>query len=309
MIDTDATEAAAAAKTKAPFFILGCVRSGTTMLRNVLRMHPHLACPEETHLYRWAEPYGTHNYRHVVSNNTTLKRHREMDGISEAEFAAMLEAATSRAELYRRYMALFMSRKKPGATRWFDKTPQNVYGAALAASMPGTRFVHIVRNPENIVASLRLGKVMKVADLVGAVNYWNEAVDILHTLKRAYSKRVYELRYEDFVQRPEQELKNLLAFLGEPYDPEWFKAMVLTEANHTESGILTPEEQSQVRALCSLGRRRYGYEPRAAGEPEDGSDADPALNDRAQAKKAARAARKERPQDPSERKSRSVEPT
>ena len=44
---------------QAPFFVLGCVRSGTTMLRDALRMHPHLACPEETHFFRWGEPFGS----------------------------------------------------------------------------------------------------------------------------------------------------------------------------------------------------------------------------------------------------------
>jgi hypothetical protein len=73
----------------------------------------------------------------ALSNNPVLKKHREIDGITEAEFAELLKQCSSRAELYARYMALYVKRKKPGATRWFDKTPQNVYGALLAAaSMP-----------------------------------------------------------------------------------------------------------------------------------------------------------------------------
>src|SRR4051794_38128493 len=92
----------------APFFILGFVRSGTTMLRDVLRRHPHLAAPEETHLFRWTEPFGTEAYARGVSSNPVLKRHRAMDGITEEEFAAMLAASQSRADLYNRYMKLFI---------------------------------------------------------------------------------------------------------------------------------------------------------------------------------------------------------
>mgnify|MGYP003951013369 CR=1 FL=1 len=125
----------------APFFMLGCVRSGTTMLRDALRMHPNLAGPEETHFYRWGEPYGTEAMTRTLTNNVVLKRHREIDGITEPEFVEMLKQCTSRAELYWKYMTLYIHRKKPGATRWFDKTPQNVYGAMLAASsMPRARF-------------------------------------------------------------------------------------------------------------------------------------------------------------------------
>src|SRR6185369_78712 len=76
----------------APFFILGCVRSGTTMLRDVLRGHPNLACPEETHFFRWASPFGTPEYMKSL-DAPVLRKHREMDGITEAEFKAILKAA------------------------------------------------------------------------------------------------------------------------------------------------------------------------------------------------------------------------
>src|SRR5262249_29267885 len=112
-------ESAASAQSSAPFFMLGCVRSGTTMLRDALRMHPRLACPEETHFFRWGEPFGTDAMMRTLSSNQVLKKHREMDGIAEDEFVQMLKQSSSRSELYARYMALFMQRKKPGATRWF----------------------------------------------------------------------------------------------------------------------------------------------------------------------------------------------
>jgi hypothetical protein len=32
-----------------PFFVVGCPRSGTTMLRMMLDGHPHLAIPDESH--------------------------------------------------------------------------------------------------------------------------------------------------------------------------------------------------------------------------------------------------------------------
>ena len=45
-----------------PFFVLGCVRSGTTLLRDILRQHPRLESPEETHFFRWSDPYGSPRY-------------------------------------------------------------------------------------------------------------------------------------------------------------------------------------------------------------------------------------------------------
>lgn len=255
-----------------PFFVLGCVRSGTTMLRDALRMHPNLGCPEETHFFRWGEPYGTEALTRVLSGNPVLKKHRAMDGITEDEFAGLLGQCSSRGELYHRYMALYLQRKKPGARRWFDKTPQNIYGALLAASsMPRTKFVHIVREPINVVASLRIGRIVKVDSLTGACNYWNEAVQIVAGLKRAYPARVYELRYEDFVAQPVAQLKMLLDFLGEPFDETWFERLKTRPVDHQDEGVLGEEELATVRKLCSTGRRRYGYEaPNPAAAPAGG---------------------------------------
>lgn len=254
-------DAPQAAAEPPPFFVLGCVRSGTTMLRDALRMHPNLGCPEETHFFRWGEPYGTDAMLRALSNNAVLKRHREMDGITEPEFAELLKKCTSRGELYERYMALYLQRRKPGAKRWFDKTPQNVYGALLAASsIPRSKFVHIVREPINVVASLRIGRIVKVESLTGACNYWNEAVQIVAGLKRAYPARVYELRYEDFVAQPMAQMKLLLDFIGEPFQDSWFDALKTRQIDHRDEGVLTADELTVVRTLCRAGRERYGYE-------------------------------------------------
>jgi hypothetical protein len=234
-----------------PFFILGCVRSGTTLLRDLLRLHPQLVCPEETHFFRWPEPFGNEFYSRMLRNNEVLRRHREIDGVSEAEFVDILGQAGSKPDLCRRYMQLYAARHKPGASRWFDKTPQNVYGAALiAGSMPEAKFVHIVRDPVNVVASLRLGQVMKPERLMGACNYWNEAIDILMVLKAAFPKRVHELRYEDLVSTPLHELRRLLEFVGEPFELEWFGQPAFTAVDHRNSGVLTPLEQLRVRRQC-----------------------------------------------------------
>jgi hypothetical protein len=249
-----------------PFFIIGCVRSGTTMLRNALRMHPNLASPEETHFYRWAEPFGTEAYTRIVTSNQVLKRHREIDGITEEEFRRMVMTSRSRDQLYYKYMDLFVSRRKPTAKRWFDKTPQNVYGAALAAGrMERASFVHIVRHPVNVVSSLRIGKVMKVDPLAGACNYWNEAVDTMKVLRRAYPARVYELRYEDFARDPMTQMKHLLAFLDEPFKADWFADLAVDGVDHAESGVLSKPEIATVLALTVWGRGRYGYGDSAQG--------------------------------------------
>lgn len=243
-----------------PFFILGCVRSGTTFLRDVLRRHPNLASPEETHFYRWPEPFGTQAYRKVLLNNKILIRHREIDGISEPIFRKILDRSISRGDLYRRYCHRYIEIKKPGATRWFDKTPQNVYGAAMLTSeFPGSKLVHIVRNPLNVVSSLIIGKIMHVPDIVGACNYWIEAIEIMKVIKRAYPGLVYEIKYEDLTANIDIELPRLLEFLGEEYNVAHFEDVKVEPMHHDHKKIFTQDERDWIEKLCGKLSEPYGY--------------------------------------------------
>lgn len=243
-----------------PFFIVGCVRSGTTLLRDVLRRHPNLAAPEETHFYRWAEPFGGAMYPRMVAENKVLQRHREMDGIAEPEFQKILAQSVSRADLYRRYMGLYLQRNKPEAKRWFDKSPQNVYGAAMIAmEFPDAKFIHIVRNPLDVVSSLRIGKIIKVENLVGACNYWNEAAEIIQVIKRAFPPRIYEVKYEDFTREPLPEIKKMLAFLDEEFDSARYQDVTTERKLHDYGALFSEEELSQVVRLCAQWGAHYGY--------------------------------------------------
>jgi hypothetical protein len=243
-----------------PFFLIGCVRSGTTFLRDVLRRHPNLAAPAETHFYRWADPFGTLSFKRRVQADTVLKRHRKIDGISEELFSTIMSASVSRADLYRRYMRNYRRINKPRAARWFDKTPQNVYGVTMILSeFPRSKLLHIVRNPLDVVASLKRGETMHVPQLVGACNYWREAVEIMQVISKSHPRRVYEVRYEDLTADLPAELSRLFEFLGEEYDPTDFSGVPVTPAMHDHEQLFTPEERAKIARLCTRLAKPYGY--------------------------------------------------
>lgn len=248
---------------KPPFFIIGCVRSGTTLLRDVLRQCPNLAAPEETHFFTSSHPFGCAASFKILLDDVILQKHRALDGISEAEFSEMLRQSVSRASLQRRYMALFISRNKPEAKRWFDKTPQNVYGfTMIATEFPAAKFIHCVRHPIEVIASLRIGKVVKIDSLIGACNFWNEAAEMVYVLKRAYPQRVYELRYEDFTNNMLAETEKILDFIDEPFELGNFSAMnarINKPSQHDLNGLFTKQELKTISVLCQRWADCYGY--------------------------------------------------
>lgn len=227
------------------------------MLRNVLRQHPALACPEETQFYRQGWPYGTPEYWNFLKHNPTFIKHRAMDGVSEEEFDLIHAQSSSRRVMMTRYMKLFLSRKKPRAKSWFDKSPQNVYGLALLAQdFPDAKFVHIVRNPVDVVSSLKAGKVIK-ATVLGACNYWNEAVGIVQAMRPALGRRLMEVRYEDLCDRSERTLRSLMRFLDVPqYN---FENLNIRHKSYADQPILTVTELMQVRELCQDRAALYQY--------------------------------------------------
>ena len=245
---------------KKPFFIVGCVRSGTTFLRDVLRNHPNLVSPEETHFFRWAEPFGTEASMEQLKHNAILKKHRSLDGVTEKEFEWMLRNSVSRSDLYRKYMKRYMLNNNYLSKRWFDKTPQNVYGVAMMlAEFPASKFIHIVRNPLSVAASLRAGRVLKVDNLVGACNYWNEAVEIISVVKRAYSKRVCEIKYEDITCDLNGSLKRIVEFVGEDFDGSLFDGIDAKEKPYRYEEIFSEDEIQFVKKMCGRLADGYGY--------------------------------------------------
>ncbi len=276
-----------------PFFVLGCVRSGTTMLRQILARHPALVCPEETHLFRWPHPFGTPDYRNLSANNRTLRRHREIDGIAEDSFAEMLAGSLTRRELAERYMEAYAAERKPGATRWFEKSPQNVYGVQLIRGLfPEARILHIVRHPLEVVASLKLGKVMKVTSVVGAANYWLEAVAAMHSFAEANAGHVWQVRYEDLTTRPEKHLEELFAFLDEPLDPAVTTDLALAPASHSADTVLSEAEIACTWRICGDLAASFGYErwpAAAAGEDPVEASRSPAADDEPASSRSAEA--------------------
>lgn len=85
----------------------------------------------------------------------------------------------------------------------------------IRQAFPGAKYIHIVRNPFNVVASLREGKIMKIDSLVGACNSWNEALDILNAARPGLGNRLLEIKHEEVVKNPHKSLSNILYFLGE----------------------------------------------------------------------------------------------
>ena len=245
---------------ESPFFIVGCPRSGTTLLRDRLRCHRRLSSPEELHLFRWPFPYGSEQYNDIVRADPTLRLHRSIDGISPEEFDTLLSAAHSRVALQSTYADLTAARFGKPESRSFDKSPQNVYGMLLISGMfPQSKFLHVHRHPLNVVASLKTGLVMPKHSVLAGINMWLEAVTIVQEYEKAWPERLLNVSYERFTENPRVELERILEIIEEPWEEQLLDGPKIHPEQNKYMEELTEDEVALVKTMLDDKMAPYGY--------------------------------------------------
>lgn len=210
-----------------PIFVLGCPRSGTTLLQLMLHAHPRIAIPPETRFvltaYRSRNSYGDlrreANRRALALDITGNRRTLFYDlGLDAQQVVA--EVASGPPTLGSVFGTIFRAyARRFGKPRWGDKRPgyyQCIPG--LLRMFPDAQIVHLIRDGRDCVASL---KSMPWArqDIYEAISTWTEAIDSCRRAARRMPPDAYaELRYERLVADPDGQLRELCDFLGEDYD-------------------------------------------------------------------------------------------
>jgi hypothetical protein len=184
----------------APIFLVGCHRSGTTLLRLVLDSHSRISCGPETRflpdLQRLVHRDWERLSRFGFPREDWLRRIRDFFGGVHADYAA-----------------------GRGKARWADKTP--LYTMALPFVLevfPDAQVVHLIRDGRDVVVShrLRFGYRAAVRCTVKWGRYVRTARAFGDTMPAG---RYHEVRYEEAVAEPEKTMRALLEFLGEEWEP------------------------------------------------------------------------------------------
>lgn len=209
-------------ETGPPFFVVGCPRSGTTLLRLMLDSHSRLAVPGESHFVvgpssRWLRLHNRPEaalglilahprFQAWRLDPDAVRRRVARDG--PAAYPALIRAV---------FAAYADSVGKP---RWGDKTPWFVeHIPRLNRLFPDARFIHVIRDGREVAASL-------------AEQHWGPWLSRRGGLLVAASRRrgaprgarlgtdrYLEVRLERLVSDPEQVLRQVCSFLGEQFEP------------------------------------------------------------------------------------------
>ncbi|QKG22278.1 sulfotransferase family protein [Actinomadura verrucosospora] len=244
-----------------PVFVLGCPRSGTTLLQQMLHSHRRLAVPSETRFVhvayarrlRFGDLRAEPN-RRALAEWITAGDGTKFDALGLDAAAVVDDIAagpptlgSALAAVFRRYA------REHGKARWGDKRPSYFRKVPMLLRLfPDAQFVHLVRDGRDAVSSLARMPWYD-GDVHSAALTWREAVDTGSRLARRLGPdRYYEMRYEDLVADPERSLFMLCGFLEEEYDE------AMAEPHHHARRTVPAERRWHLRTHEAVNDRNVG---------------------------------------------------
>ena len=267
-----------AGATALPIFIMGCEASGTNLISQILDSHSQIAVCRACQYYllfaserRYYGDLRTGpGLACLVDDFVETARSQSIDAPSAAAILHQLREPT-----FGGVLATFLSlyAKTQGKARCGERSAKNYpFLPQILEDFPQSPVVFTMRDPRDVALAHKTGFGFQVD---AAIDSWNRAFFAY----QAASSRVHLLRYEALVQRPEETLRLLCAYLAEAYDPEMLRfhertpdsyraqphhARLSRPLNADTVGNfreLTDEEIELIEKRCAAGMRAMGYAP------------------------------------------------
>jgi predicted Zn-dependent protease len=233
-----------------PVFIVGMVRSGTSLVEQILASHPavHGAGElDDVAMLTHSIPALTGGQPYPDCIPALTRAH--VDQLASAHLARLRALGGS-------------------AERVTDKMPPNwSYLGVIDLLFPGARIVHCLRDPlDNCLSCYTTPLIShsyhsRLRDIAAVYRSYRTLMDHWRSVLRV---PILEVRYEDLVAHPEERSRELVEFLGLPWDPACLRF-------HENERVVGTASNDQVRRpvyASSVGRWKH-YE-RHLGELIEG---------------------------------------
>jgi tetratricopeptide (TPR) repeat protein len=219
-----------------PIFVIGMIRSGTSLTEQILSGHSQIHAAGELMFWNGHWPEVIHPTRETWRYGRTLELGREYLQILERDSAG-----------------------RPFTT---DKHPMNYqFTAPLHTVFPQAKFVQILRHPVDNLLSIWM------TPMTSGIQFVSRRDDLVF-LYRQYQRltrhleellpptQYHAFRYEDITSQPELEIRSLLTYLGLPPEPACF------EPENRERTVRTPSAQQVRQPIHPRSQQRWKpYEP------------------------------------------------
>jgi hypothetical protein len=207
-----------------PIFVVGVDRSGTTLLNMMLDAHPDLFITyEQRTIINFYEKLSYYGDLSVEENSIRLINDILNDDNVKLNFPTAtlanfnVKECNSFANIIKSlYKLVLINNDK---LMWGDKDPiYTEHIETLNEIFPDAKFIHLVRDGRDVALSL-MTKTWGPNTFSNAIMYWEKTVHITRRLlKMLDCAQSIELKYEDLVTSPEENLQHLCSFLQLEYN-------------------------------------------------------------------------------------------
>ena len=211
---------------------MGTGRSGTTLLRLVLNAHRRIYITHEASFYLVRSGLAQHPSAEEFLERYFRSPSFAFLGIDKQVVVSELGKLPDNDSISSAYVAIMKTKAKVfHKARFGDKTPLHAGRIKqIFRDFPGAKVIHVVRDPRATVASLM--RMPWAASSVGLNSIFCRMT--LNAIK-PFRDRIHEVRLEDLLQSPRATLRDILEFIGEPWDES-----VMEHHLHTPDGDVPP---------------------------------------------------------------------
>lgn len=208
-----------------PLFVMGCPRSGTTLMRELLNNHPSIALPNSEFqiLPRVLKRYGFNamlskedltDYVKIISKSAFYQN--ESDNKNVAGLRSILRPGISIEEAILETFLYFCPAPPSGNVCYAgDKTPDSLFiHRDIIKRFSDAKIIVMLRDPRDVLVSM--SAAWSKSYQRGAKK-WKECWWELSQLQSGWASQVHVVRYESLIENPGLELKKACDFLELSY--------------------------------------------------------------------------------------------
>lgn len=235
-------------------FLVGCPRSGTTLLQSMLMGHPRIASYPETHFFvrgfggrrRWVLHETLRGWYLWYLLVHWLVVHEEMP-LSRAHHVPVSWSKERMVDVFRGVLDRRTAARDKDI--WIEKTPRHLHFIdVIGEHVPAPVFIHIIRDGRAVVASMhQLAQTnpetwSPYRSVDTAIRRWNRSVR--DTLRYASDDAHVVVEYDRLVKTPETPLRRVATVLGVDYDPK-----MASHFHEAADRVVKPHESWKERAM------------------------------------------------------------
>lgn len=259
-----------------PLFILGCPRSGTTFLSQLIQFTDY-GEPVESHFITKYYPEFTNVHEEVDEKFLVGIVRKILSERAIMQWQLNIEAEEVVNQLPKKsYKAvidyLFSLRfSRLGCDLWSDKTPHYILNFETIYDLyPNAKYVFIIRDGRDVALSLLKmswgpNNIYYCAKLWEECNRWSQR---LQSLKD--ENRLFFVQYEDLLDNIEDRAKKLYEFVGVNYPTEEVDKIISGVKSGNYNKWKTSMTKRQIRVFESIAGQtlgKFGYELSSEQKP------------------------------------------